>query len=120
MQRRIALILLARFSTALASPPDEDRRALLAMGGNFTVTFDFKETLPVAPGYTPLSRDYHEEAIEVVTLVEDTPERITLQHLLVVGKEGKSHVIKHWAQVWTWQDTHVLDYAGSDGKEVWL
>ncbi|MEO5917772.1 MAG: DUF6607 family protein [Luteolibacter sp.] len=120
MQRRLALILLASFATALAAPPEEDRKAILSMAGNFKVTFDFKETFPIAPGYTPLSKDYHEEAVEVVTLVEDTPERIALQHLLVVGKEGKSRVIKHWAQVWTWQDTRILDYAGSDGKEVWL
>lgn len=120
MHHCIPLILLASISTGLASPPEEDRRAILSMAGNFKVTFDFKETFPVAAGYTPLSKDYHEEAIEVVTLVEDSPERITLQHLLVVGKEGKSHVIKHWAQVWTWQDTRILDYAGSDGKDIWL
>ncbi len=120
MKRRIALILLASFASALAAPPAEDRRAILAMAGNFKVTFDFKETFPIAPGYTALSKDYHEEAVEVVALVEDVPERITLQHLLVVIKGGNPHVIKHWAQVWTWQDTQILDYAGSDGKEVWL
>ena len=119
MQRRIALIILASVSGALAAPPEADRRAILAMAGNFKVTFDFKETFPLAPGYKPLSDDYHEEATEVVALVEDTPERITLQHLLVVGKEGKSRVIKHWAQVWTWQDTRILDYAGSEGTDVW-
>ena len=120
MQRSIALILLASITAALAAPPADDRRAILAMAGNFKVTFDFKETFPVAPGYTPLSKDYHEVATEVVTLVEDTPARITLQHLLVVRNEGKPRVIKHWAQVWTWQDTQILDYAGSDGKDLWL
>ena len=120
MQRILSLILLASASAALATPPEQDRQAILKMAGNFKVSFDFEETFPVAPDYKPLSKPYHEEALEVVTIAEDTPERITLQHLLVVGKEGKTHVIKHWAQVWTWEDTRILDYAGSDGKELWL
>lgn len=120
MHRRIALLLLASVTFAVASPPEEDRRAILAMAGKFKVSFNFEETFAVAPDYQPLSKPYHEEAIEVVEVVEDTPERISLQHLLVVGEEGKSHVIKHWAQVWTWEDTRLLDYAGSDGKDVWL
>ncbi len=119
MQRHIALVFAAGLSTALASPPEQDRQAILKMAGNFKVTFDFAETYPIAPDYKPLSKPYHEEAIEVVAIAEDTPERITLQHLLVVSEEGKSHVIKHWAQVWTWQDTRVLDYAGSDGTDLW-
>lgn len=120
MQRHIALLLIASAASALAGPPAEDRKAILSMAGNFKVTFDFEETTAIAPDYQKASEPYHEEAIEAVTVAEDTPERITLQHLLVVGgKAGKSRVIKHWAQVWTWQDTRILDYAGSEGDDVW-
>ncbi len=120
MHRTTAIILLASTSFALASPPEQDRRAILSMAGTFAVTFDFEETVPIAPNYQPLSKPYHEEAIEVVEVAEDTPGKITLQHLLVVeGKSGKPHVIKHWAQVWTWQDTRILDYAGSNGDDLW-
>lgn len=121
MQRQIALLFLAGTAFAVAAaPPDADRQAILAMAGKFKVAFDFTEQVPIAPDYEVISKPYHEEALEVVTVAEDTPERITLQHLLVVeGKEGKRHVIKHWAQVWTWQDTHLLDYAGSEGDDVW-
>ncbi len=119
MQRRIVSIFLASATFALAAAPEADRRAILAMAGNFKVTFDFEETFPVASDYKPLSKPYHEEAVEVVTIAEDTPYRITLQHLLVIGSAEKSHVIKHWAQVWTWEDTRLLDYAGSDGVDVW-
>ena len=53
------------------------------------------------------------EAIEVVSVVEDLPERIALQHLLIVSEDGdKPRVIKHWAQIWTGQDTELLDYSG--------
>jgi hypothetical protein len=119
MQRHIALAILATTSFAIALAPEEDRRAILAMAGNFKVTFDFAETFAIAPDYSPQSKPYHEEAFETVILVEDTPERITLQHLLVVGDKEKAKVIKHWAQIWTWQDTRILDYAGSDGADVW-
>lgn len=119
MQRRIALLLLASASFALAAPSEQDRQAILKMAGNFKVTFDFEETVPIAPDYKVGSKPYHEEALEVVTIAEDTPERITLQHLLVVGSPERSHVIKHWAQIWTWEDTKVLDYAGSDGVDTW-
>jgi hypothetical protein len=119
MQRHITLLFLASASFALAAAPEADRRAILAMAGNFKVTFDFQETAVIAPDYPTVSKPYHEEAIEVVSVAEDTPERITLQHLLVVGKPEKPRVIKHWAQVWTWQDTRILDYAGSDGSDVW-
>jgi hypothetical protein len=119
MHRHIPLCLFATASFALAAAPEADRRAIHAMAGNFKVTFDFTETHAIAPDYTPLSKPYHEQATEVVMIAEDTPARITLQHLLVVGNEEKARVIKHWAQVWTWQDTRILDYAGSDGSDVW-
>lgn len=119
MQRKIQCLLLASASLAFANPPEADRRAILAMAGKFDVTFDFQETAVLASAPKSVSDAYHEVAVEVVTVAEDTPERITLQHLLVVGKSGKSKVIKHWAQVWTWQDNRILDYAGSDGVDVW-
>lgn len=114
MHRLTALLLLASSVSAFAAPPEEDRRAILAMAGNYNVAFDFNETVLIAKDYTTPSKSYHEEAFETVVVAEDTPERITLQHLLVVGKGEKSHVIKHWAQIWTWQDTRLLDYAGDE------
>ncbi|MES2437772.1 MAG: DUF6607 family protein [Verrucomicrobiota bacterium] len=120
MQRRIvSLLLLTSASFAFAAAPEQDRQAILQMAGQFKVSFNFEENYKISPGYKELAKPYHEEAIEVVSIAEDTPDRITLQHLLVVGKEDKSRVIKHWAQVWTWQDTRILDYSGHDGADVW-
>jgi hypothetical protein len=115
MQRLPAFLLLASAMTAFADgPPEADRRAILSMAGNFNVIFDFTENAVIAPNYTETSKPYHEEAFETVIVAEDTPERITLQHLLVVGEGERSHVIKHWAQIWTWQDTKTLDYSGDE------
>lgn len=119
MKFTTTLLLLAGSLFAAAAPPEEDRRAILAMAGQFDVSFEFTETVAIAPDYKPLSVPYHEDAFETVIVVEDTPERIALQHLLVVEAGGRSQVIKHWAQVWTWQDTHILDYSGSEDAPQW-
>lgn len=120
MQR---ILLLSTAFTSLvfaAEPPTKDRQAILAMAGTHSVTFEFHETVAIAQGYKLKKKPYKETATEVVIVVEDTPQRIALQNLLVVpGKEGKPQVIKHWAQVWTWQDTELLDYCGSEDEHLW-
>ncbi len=121
MQRHNLLLIIASTLPVLASPPAEDRKAILALAGEFHVNFDFSETAAIAQDYQRKSKPYHEKALEKVILVEDTPERITLQHLLVVPtKNGSPKVIKHWAQVWTWQDPITVDFAGSEGDDRWI
>lgn len=116
-----SLILLGLALPAVAAnPPAQDREAILGMAGTHKVTFRFEETAQVAPDYELKNGFYEADATEVVEVVEDTPTRITLQHLLVVGGEDKEPtVIKHWAQIWTWQDTEILDYCGSDDIHEW-
>jgi len=97
-----------------AAPPDEDRKAILAMAGEYEVDFDFRETVALQPGYQ-IKEPYHEDALELVVVAEDRPERIVLQHLLVVGKE---RVIKHWKQIWTWQDTRIVEFQGRDHWKI--
>jgi hypothetical protein len=104
-----------------AAPPEADRTAILSMAGTFDVTFRFTEDAALISGAKNVSKPYTEQALEVVVIAEDKPERITLQHLLIVSnpKTKEDSVIKHWAQVWTWQDTKTLDYAGSEGEDIW-
>ncbi|MEH3037622.1 MAG: hypothetical protein PGN23_14220 [Sphingomonas adhaesiva] len=94
-----------------------DRAEILAMAGNYKVHFDMQETTPWVAGYTPLERKIS-GGNEVVRVIEDTPDHIALQHLLVVEHDGKTHVIKHWRQDWDYQPARVLVYAGQ-GKWVW-
>lgn len=98
---------------------EKDRAAILAMAGEYAVTFDFKEVEAVAPGYE-LRKPYHETATEMVEVVEDTGERIVLQHILVIGddKGGDPLVVKHWRQDWTYQDTRIFGYKGGDTWDV--
>ncbi len=120
MQRLTSLSLLLSCGAALAAAPSQDRQAILAMAGTHAVAFRFHETVAASLDYQLKTKPYEENATEVVEIVEDTPERISLQHLLVVpGKDGKPQVIKHWAQIWTWQDTELLDYCGSEEDHEW-
>lgn len=85
--------------TRTEAEPARDRAAILAMAGDYRVTFAFDETVVLAEGYT--RRDPQRSgAHETVVVVEDTPARIVLQHLLV---SLSGHVTKHWRQDWTYE-----------------
>lgn len=92
------------------TPPESDRQAILAMAGKYKVHFHFAETLALAPGYEP-TKPYNEDAHEWVVVAEDKPDRIALQHLLVVGG---GRVVHHWRQVWTYEDTRVNEFQGNN------
>lgn len=118
--KTIPLIAALSLPALAGSPPDADREAILAMAGSHHIHFKFRETAVIPADYPESSKPYDENATEIVKVVEDTPERITLQHLLVVQPEDKEPmVIKHWAQIWTWEDTEILDYCGEDGMHEW-
>lgn len=99
---------------ASAETPEDfqkDREAILEMAGAYEVRFRFEEVFPIEKDYK-LKERYDESAHELVKVVSDTGERIVLQHLLVVGDEDEQKVIKHWGQVWTYQDGKILNYDG--------
>jgi hypothetical protein len=88
-------------------PPAADRAAILGMAGEYKVSFSFHETIAFQPGYE-LRKPYTESAHELVLVAKDEPRHIELQHILV----AEGHVIKHWRQVWTFEDTRVCEYQG--------
>ncbi|MEM7009055.1 MAG: DUF6607 family protein, partial [Thermodesulfobacteriota bacterium] len=97
---------------------ERDRRAILAMAGDYRVTFDFIETVPLRSGYV-IKNPYHSWATEFVEVIEDKGDFISLQHILVMyikNDEGEIEgpmIVKHWRQDWKYQDTDVLDYIGN-------
>ncbi len=86
--------------------PEADRRAILAMLGEYEVRFEFAETVVLQP-------DYQRRQIkttggdETVVLVSDDGRRISLQHLLVAG----GHVVKHWRQDWEYEAPRRLEFS---------
>lgn len=83
-----------------AAPSQTDHDAILAMTGEYHVSFDFRETVALAEGYERKD-DQHSGGYETVFTLVDEPGHIVLQHILV-SKEG-GHVTKHWRQDWIWQ-----------------
>jgi hypothetical protein len=104
------LILWAAAQSVGARDADfeKDRRAILAMAGEFEVRFKFDETVALRPGYE-LKHD-KSGGYETVIVVEDLGKRIVLQHILV-SKDGE-HVVKHWRQDWTYEDRELREFAG--------
>lgn len=108
----LALWLVPASAQGDGAPPDADRRAILAMAGDFEVTFDFRETLSLHDGYT-LAEPKTAKGREIVRVIEERGGDIKLQHMLVVARDGKTSVIKHWRQDWRWQPASVIEYASS-------
>ncbi|MCB5189157.1 hypothetical protein LG198_00215 [Methylobacillus arboreus] len=98
---------------------ERDRRAILAMAGEYRATFDFVETTGFVSAYTP-TRPYRSWGTEKVYVVEDTGKSIVLQHLLVmsfVDKNGKVEgpiVTKHWRQDWQYEASKQLVFRGNN------
>ena len=88
--------------------PARDRASILAMQGEYLVDFAFDETVLLQPGYErhPAMRS---GGNETVILVEDTPARVVLQHILVDEKSG--HVTKHWRQDWTYEAPNRFEFS---------
>lgn len=113
-----ALVLTAASSVAVAAPPTgtaRDRASILAMQGEYIVDFAFDETVLLQPGYErhPAMRS---GGNEVVIVVQDTPDRIVLQHILVDDKSG--HVTKHWRQDWTYEAPTRFEFTADQTWQV--
>lgn len=92
-----------------------DRKAILAMAGNYRVKFDFIETVPFAAGYEIKDRKLS-GGDEIVRVIEDNGDFISLQHILVVGGDNKFPV-KHWRQDWQYEPESVLVFIGGNAWE---
>lgn len=96
---------------------ERDRRAILAMAGEYRTTFDFIETAGFTPGLAP-SRPYQSWATEQVFVIEDREDFISLQHVIVMryvddaGEIRGPVVQKHWRQDWQYEDTQLVVHEG--------
>ncbi len=95
------------------NPFDCDRRAILAMAGEYRVGFAFDEVTSLRPGYE-IKKPLRSGAEEWVEVIEDSGTHIALQHTLVTP-EGE--VVKHWRQDWDYQPTVTWRYIGNETWE---
>ena len=83
----------------------EDIKAIKSMCGCYEVQFNFAETFSYSKdSLYKKSPVKNETALEWIELIEDQPNKISLQHLLIVGK-GENDIVKHWRQDWLYENT---------------
>ena len=110
------LISLSLFACVLSASAqskfEQDRNAIKALAGYYKVTFNYAETFATDTAYKFYPR-YHSWGYEWATIVEDSPKKIAIQHLLVVGD---STIIKHWREDWVYEQPTILQY---DKDNTW-
>jgi hypothetical protein len=101
---------------------ERDRRAILAMAGDYRVTFDFLE-VETFPPQTARDKPYQSWGTERVYVDADTGKMISLVHILdmrIVKEDGtlsEPMVTKHWRQTWQYEPTDIVEYKGRDRWE---
>jgi hypothetical protein len=104
------------------APLERDRRAILAMAGDYRVTFDFLEIEEFRPR-AERDKPYQSWGTERVYVDSDTGSAISLVHILdmrIVGDDGKVSdpiVTKHWRQTWQYEPRELVEYKGHDRWE---
>jgi len=124
----LAALAVTGCATAIAPEPagetvveapsnfEQDRQSILAMAGDYKVTFDFTETVSFVEGYE-LKEPKLSGGHETVLVVEDRGDFISMQHLLVVGPDESPFVVKHWRQDWKFEPARVLTFIGGNAWE---
>lgn len=108
--RKSFALLLATFSltATYAQEKQKDIESIKKMCGCFEVEFNFIETFQTTKdsAYKP-SPTKKENALEWVELVENSENKLVLQHLLIVNDEM---IIKHWRQDWLYENTDLYQF----------
>jgi hypothetical protein len=82
--------------------------AIVAMAGSFDVHYSFTELYPLRKGYA-LKENKISQGRDVVLILEDRPDKISLQHLLIAPN---GELMKHWRQDWHYQPLEAWQYLG--------
>jgi hypothetical protein len=93
----------------------QDQDAIKNMCGCYEVTFNFAETFNYSQDslYKP-SETKVDKGLEWAQLVEDSDNKIVIQHLLQVGSPESPYIVKHWRQDWLFENTDFYMYNGDN------
>ena len=108
----IGISLSAHSIFAQTTPKPEDIAAIKGQCGCHDVSFLYAETFAPEKSYVFKDR-YTAKGTELVFVQEESPTKIVIQHLLVVGD---SMVVKHWREDWLYQNTSLLKF---DQNATW-
>lgn len=115
MKKHTYLLLCLIFSAITLqaqTKKDLDRQAIKDMCGCYEVTFKYTETFSPEIDYEQ-KLDYTAYGFEWATLIEDEPNELSIQHLLIVND---TTIIKHWRQDWVYENEKVFYY---DHDNTW-
>lgn len=101
---------------------ERDRRAILALQGEYEVSFEFLETFLIDSNKS-LDTPYFSKATEFVRVIADKGDFISLQHIIVLfylqnGEVQGPIVTKHWRQDWKWEAKERFIYQGDKTWKV--
>ncbi|WP_018675666.1 DUF6607 family protein [Riemerella columbina] len=105
--KKLTLGAIALLSSCLMkAQKQEDIEAIKGMTGCYKVYFNFAETFSPNKDYQKKD-NYASRGTEWITVAEEAPGKLALQHILVVNPrgEGKDAIVKHWRQDWLYENT---------------
>lgn len=105
-------ILLAIWATTIQNgyAQKQGKEQIEKLCGCYEVKFTYAETFASDTNYQFHSRETS-HALELITPIENSDNKIVLQHMLLVGG---GHVIKHWREDWTYENKTFLNYKGNN------
>jgi hypothetical protein len=89
-----------------------DKEAIISMAGCYQVTFEYGETVSPNKEYK-FYDNYYSKGTEWAEIIEETEDKIVIQHILVFDTFG----MKHWRQDWIYEGKDILDFKSDN---VWL
>ena len=107
----LVITLLFNFSSNAQKKKTQDQESIKEMCGCYEVTFNFTETFNYSNDslYRP-SETKIDKGLEWAQLVEDDKNKISIQHLLQVGRPDDPMIIKHWRQDWLFENQDFYMY----------
>ncbi len=104
-----ALIAMSVNGQAPKDKPNVDK-----LCGCFEVEFKYAETFSPDPAYKYHDREEIRGGVELSLPIEVSDKKIVIQHLLVITD---SMIIKHWREVWTYENPEIWNY---QGNKTWV
>ena len=93
----------------------KDVESIKSMCGCFKIDFNFTETFVFSEDEDyKKSKTYKSSGLEWGHLIVDEKNKISIQHLLIVGSKQFPTIVKHWRQDWLYQNTALYTYDKND------
>ena len=111
----LSIILAFSLSANAQKKKTQDQESIKEMCGCFEVTFNFTETFNYSNDsiYRP-SETKVDKGLEYALAIEDADNKISIQHLLQVGRPDDPMIIKHWRQDWLFENQDFYMYNGDN------